>query len=380
MGQKLKKADKILAANIAADMAGLGSVNGGESAAAGPETPPVCLYTSTQFERIGMERGGDTNSYLKSVQLDKGKIISKKCVLTLNGQAVTAGTDFYPLAGSPDGHTEGSAGVSLNERGLPWIYDLKYDLETGKGNTAGELHKLLENKSAAAKAKGATALLLYNSSKIPDGLIFDANDRSSVYAIPVIYIGRTMSAKVFKDATAYVDINLTVATEEREDYVHNVEGFINNGARSTVVLRASLDTSGCAAALIELARLVKQAGWKKHNYLVLGYSGELDGADAARRNDPVDYRVDVNYVAPDPVDPVLVVTGFSAADKWGSVFGGVKDSYLQVKYVNGGDGARNCTSFAMRTEGPAPVTGADYNREALAVRYIFKLMEAAEKQ
>jgi aminopeptidase YwaD len=389
LGQKLRKADKALAASIAVDIAGLG----GDSSAAGQHIPPVCLFTAAQFERMGMDREGDTNSYLKLIKLDRGMEIGGKCALSLDGKAVVVGQDFYPLAGSPNGHTEGSSGVSLNERGLPWIYDLRYDLETGKGAVPVNLYALLEKKSLEAKKKGATALLLYNSSKIADGLFFDVNDRSSVYAIPVVYIDKSLSSKVFKDATAYVDVDLTVATEEKDDYVHNVEGFINNGAHRTVILRASLDTAGCGAALIELARLVKQAGWKRHNYLVLGYSGGLTEISNRRTVHPdggldsVDYRVDVGRIVPDPANPVLMVSGFSASGKWEAVFNGVKDNYLHMRYVNGGEVMAEgipfkagFPSFGMTVVGPPTGQEENYDREALAVRYIFKLMEAAEKQ
>ena len=375
--QKLKKADRALAANIAADVAGLSRDSIGASGN-GQVVPKVCVFASGEFARMGMGKEGNSGSYFREIQLDRGRIISTKCALSLNGKTAVAGTEFYPLVGSPNGHTEGSAGVSLNERGLPWIYDLKYDLETGRGNAAFDLHKLLENKAVEAKKKGATALLLYNSSTIQDGLTFDANDKKTAYVLPVIYISRLLSSKVFKDATAYVDVNLTVAMEEKEDYAHNVEGFIDNGARRTVVLRASLDTLGCAAALIELARLLKQAGWKKHNYLVLGYSGERT---EEKGMDSVDYRVDLGYLVPDPANPVMVVSALSDSDKWGNVFGAVKDNYLHVKFVNQGTvpGGR-FSSFVLTTDGSAIQSETDYNREALAVRYAFKLMEAAENQ
>lgn len=355
--QKLKRADRVLAAYIAADIAGLGRDSA--SVLSGPAAPRISVYVAAQFEQMGMGREGDSNSYFRAIRLDKGKIIGTACALSLDGQTVVAGTEFYPLAGSPDGHVEGNAGISLNERGLPWIYDLKYDLETGRGSAGFDLHKLLERKALEARKKGATALLLYNSSAIPDELAFDGSDRSTVYAIPVVYIKQSLSGRVFKDATAYVDVNLTVSTENKASYVHDVEGFINNGAHRTVILRASLDTSGCAAALIELARLVKQAGWKRHNYLVLGYSGE--SSEACETPLPSLHP----GLGKDSVDYSMVV----------------ESNYLHVRYGNDGMGKDYPLVAALGMEGPASrVVGTDYNREALSVRYIFKLMEAAEKQ
>lgn len=77
----------------------------------------------------------------------------------------------------------------------------------------------------------------------------------------------------------------------------------------------------------------------------------------------------------------MVVSAFSDSNKWGNVFGAVKDNYLHVRFVNQGTvPGGGFSSFVLTTDGSAVQSETDYNREALAVRYAFKLMEAAENQ
>src|SRR5262249_35793507 len=151
--------------------------------------------------QAGVNGSGENGSFTQVVHVDEGRVIGSHCALSLDGKTAVPGTDFFPLVGCPDAHAAGSTGVSLHERGLPWIYDLRYDLEAGKVDMVA--------KALEAKKKGATALLLYNSGSIPDGLKFDGSDKKTVYALPVIYINKELSAKAFRDQTAYVDVDLT---------------------------------------------------------------------------------------------------------------------------------------------------------------------------
>jgi len=374
--QKLKKADKVLASNIALDDQNLSR-------------------DTTQLEQTGIAREWERTSFARVTHVDEGKIISSRCLLSLDGKTSGAGEDFFPLAGSPDGHAEGSSGISLNEGGLPWIYDLKYDLEAGRGNPTFDIRKKLGQKAVEAKNKGATALLLYNSSKLADALTFDGKDKQAVYPIPVVYINKTLSSRVFKDPTAYVDVSLTVALDEKAYDVHSVEGFIDNGASRTVVIEASLDIGGGGAALIELAKLLKQGGFKKHNFLVLGFSKGQERAalltclidQHALSADSVDYVVNIDQLGRmDPMIPELKVVGYHVPRGKDNIFSTVTDPHFQVVYRDS-LGDRSVTvlpelpRFCFSTTATESVPmGNNYNGEALVVRYIFKAMEAADKQ
>ncbi len=383
--QRLKKADKLVSTGIAGDM----SLLTGDSVFEGhtqTSTPPApCMFAASQLAQMGLLGEADSGQFIKTLLVDEGKIIGSGCSLSLDGNSLKPGSDFFPLAGSPQGHAEGSTGVSLNERGLPWIYDLKYDLEAEKETPGFDMHKLLENKSLDAKKKGATALILYNSSKIADSISFEKNDSVSHYAIPVIYLTRTISKVVFKDPTAYIQVNLSVSIQKKQYYIHFVEGMMNNGAGNLVLLHASLDSAGSAVALVELTRLIRHSGWKQHDYLVIGYSGgvETDSAIWTRLpKEPVAYDLEVQRMIPDPTKPQISVMAAFAEDKWEYLFHKAKDNYISLQYTKvtpTNHVVNNYPYFCFSTAGPVIPKSQDYDREALAIRYIYKMMEAADK-
>lgn len=372
--QKLKRADRELAAELSQDATHLGP-----DTSSGGRAPAAVVYMSDQLARAGVNGGGDNGGFMQVVHVDEGRVIGSRCALSLDGKAAVPGKDFFPLVGCPDAHTAGSTGVSLHERGLPWIYDLRYDLEAGKMD--------MVVRAQEAKKKGATALLLYNSSSIPDGLRFDSSDNKTVYALPVIYISKELSAKAFKDQTAYIDVDLTVSTQERKYDVYNLEGFVNNGAPRTVILESAYDTTGGAAALLALTRLVKHAGWKKHNYLVIAYPGGWEQRALAAyfaqhpelQRDRVDYVVDVGGMAnPDPSLPELNVRAWQPHQEWKSLFG-KKDAWLRVRYEETpGDTLDMPGGFLSFSTGRPGSGGND--GEALAVRYVFNGLSPLEKK
>jgi len=357
--QKLKKADRAIAARLSEDIEGLRPDSGAGA-------PRACSYLSAQFGEMGVDHN------LKVVPVDEGRVIAAGCFLSLDGKAAAAGSDFFPLAGSPDGHTSGSSGISLNEAGLPWIHDLRYDLEAGRGTPSFDIRKALVAKAREAKKKGATALLLYNSSIQPDGFHFDGADTTH-YAIPVVYISKGLSNKAFKDPTAYVDVDLTVATQEKTYNVYSVEARINTGAQREIVLEAAFDTVGGAAALLELARLVRQAGWKRHNYFFLAYQA----GRATRPTGPVDCIVNMEGLG-NP-HPLLNARTSQAGGAWAEALKAKRDDYLQVAYgvADSAGVPPGCGLLHFSSERPgAPGTDG----EALAVRYLFNVLSAAEKK
>lgn len=383
LAQKLKRADKELAAELSQYGSDLRGDTGFQE-----KTPQACVYLSTVLARAGLTGSADAGSFVRVVRVDEGKVIAPRCSLSFDGRAAVPGTDFFPLVGCPDAHAGGSTGISLNERGLPWIYDLRYDLEGGKGNPAFDIRKTLAIKTEEARRKGATALLLYNSSALPDGFSFDASDKKTVYTLPIVYINKRLSAKVFKDPTAYVDVDLTVAIQDKAYNLYSVEGYVDNGASKTVILESSYDTTAGAAALLGLVHLVKHAGWKKHNYLVIAYNGgrQTEALDAyfakhpALQKDRVEYVVNVEGLgSPDPGHPELWVKAWQGRPDWKTTFSGRKESFLKVMYEDAPGDTLGIPSGAIAFSIDKPgIPG--YDGEALALRYIFNSLAAVEKQ
>src|SRR5690606_12739153 len=156
-----------------------------------------------------------------------------------------------------------------------------------------DLPSYIRTNAKKAMDRGASAVILYNSSTIDDKLVFDGKDRSEKLGIPVLYVTRDAAAKVFADPSATITIKLNVSISDKTRIGHNVIGINDNNASSTVVLGAHFDHLGYGedgnsmirnattpsihngaddnasgtAALIALARMLKNSPAKNNNYL-----------------------------------------------------------------------------------------------------------------
>jgi Zn-dependent M28 family amino/carboxypeptidase len=143
------------------------------------------------------------------------------------------------------------------------------------------------------------ALIFYNTSTKDDQLKFDGKDKAEKTSIPVVYMTKSAAKKYLSDASASLDMKLKVNISEKKRIGHNVIGYIDEGAPTTVVLGAHFDHLGYGedgnsmlrtkehlihngaddnasgtAALIELARLLKNSKLNRNNYLFIAFSGE----------------------------------------------------------------------------------------------------------
>src|SRR5262249_48849029 len=150
--------------------------------------------------------------------------------------------------------------------------------------------EFIKAKANDAKKKGATAFIVYNTSTIDDPH-FEAKDRSEVLSIPVVFVTKKAAATYFKDLAATLMIKLKTDIGVKQRTGHNVIGYIDNGSANTVILGAHFDHLGYGedggsllrtnehlihngaddnasgvAALIELARMLKNSKVKNSNF------------------------------------------------------------------------------------------------------------------
>ena len=325
--QKINKNDKITLANLQAHIRYLSDdrLEGRSTGSAGEKA--ASDYIIAEFSKAGVQPKGDNNGWLQSFVIDQGRGITTDSYFSVNDRALLLNREYFPLAQSPAGQLSGSPAIALQESGVPWFLDLRELLEANAGNTHFDLPGAIRTKAAACAKKGATALLLYNSSlKYPDRLTYDPRDKPEPAVIPVVYITREAKRKYLKDESASVDIRLKIGFEQKQKIGHNVVAYIDNGAQSTVIVGAHYDhlgyrdsiqaagpgqatspaasgsgqaTIGSAtgpaatsptasarviypgandnasgvAAMIELARLLKESKFRNNNYLFIAFSG-----------------------------------------------------------------------------------------------------------
>ena len=391
-------------------------------------------YISKQFKEIGLIPKG-TESFPQNFVVNDGKQIDGVTELIINGNKLESGKDFFPFPFSPDVSIEALPAIAVQESDMPWFFDLKETLEENKSNPHFDLPDYVRTNTKKAKDRGASAVILYNTSSIDDKLAFDPKDRSEQLSIAVLYVTKQAAQKYFTDKAATLNIKLRTSISEKKRIGRNVIGYIDNNAATTVILGAHYDHLGYGedgnsrhtahepsihngaddnasgtAALIELARKLKASKAKNNNYLFIAFSGEelgLYGSKYFTENPTIDLKA-VNYmINMDMVGrlndstKVITIGGYGTSPEWPNVIS--KEYYnatkktkktlpaLIIKIDSSGTGPSDHTSFyrknipvlfyftGLHTDYHKPSDDADkinYTGEQVIIQQMVSVIEA----
>jgi aminopeptidase YwaD len=384
-------------------------------------------YISQQFKSIGLLPKG-TAGYYQPFEVNEGRMIAPGTRFIINSDSLLAGKEFFPFPFSATIKMEALPSIGMQEIDMPWFFDLKETLEDAKNNPHFDLTENIRKNVTKAASRGATAVILYNSTTIDDKLVFDAKDRTEKLSIPVIYITKEVAAKYFKDPSATLNIKFATEIADKKRNGGNVVGYIDNGAATTVILGAHFDHLGYGedgnsrhaaheaaihngaddnasgtAALIELARKLNASDAKANNYLFIAFSGEelgLYGSKHFTENPTIDLKTANYMINMDMVGrlsdstKVLTVGGYGTSPSWGEFYAPkaiphVKTDPLNYKYDSSGTGPSDHTSFyrkdipvlfyftGLHTDYHKPTDDADkvnYSGEKLIVEHILQVI------
>ncbi|WP_207491928.1 M20/M25/M40 family metallo-hydrolase [Aridibaculum aurantiacum] len=379
-------------------------------------------YISNQFKSIGLQPKG-TQGYVQAFVVEEGKKVDAATRLSINDNLLQLNKEYIPLAYSATTAVSGMPSIALRERGVPWFLDVKSWLEANKNNPHYNIDEAIRTEAAKFAAKGATALFVYNSGNAVDNIRFNGKENAAAATIPIVYITADGYKKYLKDPSAMLDIEMQVAFNQRDRKGHNVLGYIDNSAPSTVVIGAHYDHLGWGedgggldtgrivhngaddnasgtAAMIEIARLLAQSKLKANNYLFIAFSGEELGLigskywlDNRTINTPINYMVNLDMVGRYDSDKKLSIGGVGTSPAWSELLAGIADNTLAIKFDSTGSGPSDHAAFYRKN---IPVlffftgTHTDYHRssddadkvnydgQAKVVRYIHKLVEASQ--
>ncbi|HET6768964.1 MAG TPA: M20/M25/M40 family metallo-hydrolase [Chitinophagaceae bacterium] len=376
---KLSKADQTMVRNLQSHISYLASdkLEGRRAGTNGEKL--ASEYISQKFQEIGLQpKGGD--GFFQLFDIYDGKQINKSTHLIVNDNTLAVERDFFPFPFSQNQSIEALPAIAVQEADMPWFYDLKETLEENKNNPHFDLNEFIRTNAKKAKSRGASAVILYNSSGIDDKLKFDPKDRTEKLDVPVVYVSKEMSKKYFSDPAATLDIKMKVDIGEKKRTGRNVVGYLDNGAPKTIVLGAHYDHLGFGedgnsmlrtgeknihngaddnasgtAALIELARILKNAKQKNSNYLFIAFSAEelgLNGSKFFTENPTVDFSK-VNYmINMDMVgrlndsSQVVTIGGFGTSPQWSSLINPAdKKNPFTIRIDSSGTGPSDHTSF-----------------------------------
>ncbi len=279
-GQKLKKADRLIVANLKSHISNLSKGDSTGVKAGSEAEREAAEYISRQFARYGLKPMGDGNSWYQKFSVYDGKEILPATSLSLNGKKLKLYEEYFPLPFSANKHADAAVAVALAEDGVPWFKELREVLGDDGETVITDTVDRIRKKAEAAADKGASALVIYNGSDQAD-YQYDRLDSSADVSIPVVYITREAFKKYTADESEIIDIALNVAKKKNSRTGMNVIGYADNKADSTIIAEANLSGDSSVAALLEVARLTKANKARRKNYLFVAYCGEQNGAAGA---------------------------------------------------------------------------------------------------
>jgi len=351
-------------------------------------------YIAGAFKKAGVKPGNGT-SYLQDFEFTESVEPTENTWLKVNGELWTGGTDFYPIDGSASGVVNTDmyfAGFGIKAP------ELGYNDYEGKGDKKGKIFIIElgapdgnhphskyvdylkpDKKINMAIEEGAAAVVFINKGDAENDPSNNLNPKVSPYNIPVIFVKRIF------DFTEVEDLTIQVEITRKKGIGHNVVGFIDNKATTTVVIGAHYDHLGFGdshslyrgepavhngaddnasgtSLMIELAAFLKKSTWKNNNYLFVGFSGEelgLYGSSYFTKSElmakyNVNYMLNMDMVGRlDPTDQVLIVNGVGTSPAWKETmkkvtFATGDTTVYRVKTTEGGIGPSDQTSFYFK--------------------------------
>ncbi|MBI3139961.1 MAG: M28 family peptidase [Sphingobacteriales bacterium] len=384
-------------------------------------------YISSQFSSTGLQPKG-SNGYYQAFEVNEGKQIDPATQFSINDKPLQTGKDYFPFAYSANLQMDALPSIAVQEADMPWFVNLKDGLEENKNNPHFDLAAYVYANCKKAKDRGATAVILYNTSATDDKLVFNGKDKSDRLSIPVLYIRKEAAAKYLKDPSATIHVKFTVSLSEKKRTGYNVVGYQDNGAATTVVLGAHFDHLGYGedgnsrntskepaihngaddnasgtAALIELAKKLKVSKAKKNNYLFIAFSGEELGLYGSKyftehptiELKAVNYMINMDMVGRlNDSSKTLTVGGYGTSPNWSMFYfpkaTRINTPSLLYKFDSSGTGPSDHTSFyrkdipvlffftGLHTDYHKPSDDPDkinYKGEYLIVSHILRLVE-----
>ncbi len=369
------KADKTTTENLQAHIQYLASDKLEGRRAGSPGENLAMQYISNIFEKYKLSPEGE-NGFIQEFEISEGNSFSSPDnFFSVNGEKLEPKADYYPLSFSANTTAKGSVSPMLREKNQIWFWNVSDVLDDNSKNPHFDILSAIKDEAQKDIKKGATALIVYNSSTLADNILFNKYDTTAAIDIPVIYLTQQGFQKYFADPTNVFDLDLNVDLKADNRKAHNVIGYINFNAPTTIIIGAhydhlgygedgnSLDGAGQihhgaddnasgTAAMLELARILYNTKARNNNYLFMAFSGEELGLLGSKYwlqhptvNVTINYMINLDMVGRYDADRKLTIGGYGTSPTWGDVFQTTTDANLVTKYDSSGSGPSDHASF-----------------------------------
>ena len=262
-------------------------------------------YIIGQFKEAGLSPMGTDSAWLQPFPYRVRKVVAGSR-LSISGTALTRFDDFGVVGFSATGITSGGivdvrSGLFLPDNGIDQydgldvtgkvvLIDLYVPRKWIRNDSTAELVKP-EARARLAFTKGAAGVLFHD----PDshwGLSLGTADRPDTMPGPVLYVTWDVVKQIraLSQPVAEMETKFSLKT----DTFHNIVGYIDNQAPTTIILGAHYDHVGVGtrsglirngaddnasgtAMITELARYYGTGQDATSNFLVIAFSGEEEG-------------------------------------------------------------------------------------------------------
>lgn len=420
--QKLKKADKFLLNSIQQHVYFLADdkLEGRRTGTNGEKL--AYEYIINQFKVARLQPRGNDGTFIQEFEVNDGRTVNPATHFIINGTELKLDAEYFPMVYSANASVEAVISPAVQESNSPWFWDLKEIIEENKNNPHFDLADAVHEKAVTVAKQSATALFIYNSSATDDGIKYNKKDKAAVVSIPVLYISNEAKKKMIDDGPATYDIKIKVDISEKKRKGHNVIGYVDNGAATTVVLGAHYDHLGYgedknslyaattpaihngaddnasgSAALMELSKMIAASKFKNNNYLFIAFSGEELGLYGSKHfiDNPtidlskVNYMINMDMVGRLNDSAKINIGGYGTSPYWGQLFSTLSDKKIHLKFDSSGVGPSDHTSFYRKdipvlffftgshSDYHKPSDDADkinYTGEYEVVKYVYKVI------
>ena len=346
-------------------------------------------YIVAKFKEIGLKHYY-INSYKKSFDFLDGWVYGDSNSLIINNKVFKLGKDFYPLTFSENKSFEGDlvkVGFGIispkdnfdDYKNLKNLKDKIFVIEASMPNNVSKSNDITdyESKIDTAIAKGAAGIIFINSDIKFDKPTRDLSSTVLKRPIPIIFADQ-LAYKLIMDGTVWkAKIKVDLKKVEKKGY--NVAGYIDNGAKQTVIIGGHFDHLGFGgdgsrspgskevhhgaddnasgtAGMIEMARYYKSVSNLKNNYVFVGFSAEEKGMIGSSNFlksytdvSNINFMINLDMIGRlDTTKKGLLINGTGTSTIWDSLIKVTPTKEFRIKTSESGMGSSDQMAFTLK--------------------------------
>lgn len=325
--------------------------------------------------------GGYKNKYIYPFTFTIGRTKGTNTRIVVNGTELKKAKLAYPLSFSGNGKVQGEAIPGVMEQGGIWLVPMFADEDEAKDAHFNWEKSAFERTQEAIKT-GAIAVVFYDQYNAKYPAEFNKRTEYEALSVPVAYITYEGYVQYMnkdkQDAAPSVILELDTDLKDKKLTGNNVLAYINNNAKYTVVLGAHYDHLGRGedgnslhaakdgsihngaddnasgtAALMQLAKRIKDAGLKNYNYVFMHFSAEELGLIGSKKiveelgldSNNVAYMINMDMVGRlNDSTHALTVGGVGTSPAWDKVVN-KDDERFKIAVDSSGVGPSDHSSF-----------------------------------